>query len=179
MVRTFANFATEKEYFRLNPVCDRESAWGTIDEYVDYDIRTFISVINALPYTFSKGMCCSGSFRDHGWSEASYQLTSKGRNGRYGVRVEEPQGYAVLRMNDGVSDAAKLRALLARAKLSVLLPSANGERRDMMDTDVTPRVNTYTYQIFLPIEQRVSLPEDQDYMGRVWRKLVTDIAVMR
>lgn len=184
MDRTFANFATEKKYYQHNdPGYMWGSHWGGIEDSLDRDIRTFIGVINALPYTFSKGMCCSGSYQDHHdlFSENAYEFhLSKGsHNGRFGIRLNEPQGYAVIRMNDLSTDSSKLRKILERAPLSVLLPSTKGECSDMVDNDITPGACTYTYQIFMPPHQRLPLPNDQEYMGRIWRNIVVNIATFR
>lgn len=183
----FEDFATEKEHYRTNE-SDYSNPWGCAFD-VDRDILPFVYAVNSLPFAFTKGMSCSGSFEDHASiggngilyetsvfdklvesSNPNYEfpLKTSSRNERFGARLHEPQGYAVLRVDTRHEQWSALEATLQAEPNSLLLEQDKWERADLRDLDKTPHAKTMSYQIFLPEEQRQDNPKDKSHMRFIW-----------
>ncbi len=139
----FADFAQEKEYARSHSMLG-SSPWGHIPpphttNGIDADILPFVIAVNALPYAYTKGMCCSGSRNDHNGKDVCHVND-------FGVDRSSPQGYAILRLN---KSHAQYPAFLEK-----LLLVSNASLNDIgahMDTDTNGQmgVATKAYQMFV------------------------------
>jgi hypothetical protein len=188
MTRYFSCFEEEKEFYKkkritIPPIQTPVFGywWDQLDrlmQRVDPDIKPFIQTVNSLPFAYSKGMSCSGSFSDHHVlkdQKAEYTLCVGGHNMRFGIRLSEPQGYAVLRVNQQAKQCQEFLNLLARVPHSALTAHTQGDRHEIIDTDRTPHAQTVYYQVFVPPTLQVKYPEDTTYMTKLWQSLTRDI----
>lgn len=152
--------------------------------------------VNSLPFAFSKGMSCSGSYVDHttvdGLKLAGnliltepeilvsgtrvFYLQNHGQNERFGIRVGEPQGYAVLRANQAHEGWQTLENMLQAIPDSALTVDSKWAREDTKDEDHTPNTSTYCYQVFLLEEHTNGDFDSLSYMSAIWSELAYKIS---
>lgn len=169
----FESFTEEKDRYRTRSYCQGGN-WSDAEYTADPDIRPFLRSINQLPFAFCKWMSCSGSFNDH-QRDGIYSLAKGANNHRFGVRVDEPQGYAVLRIDESHFAWRWLNKLLLTTPESLITPFSNNEMGNVIDIDETPHANTYTFQVFVPEQLRCPNPKDKEYMARIWKGLARKV----
>lgn len=170
------SFQDEKMFYRDNkPDCGQ--AWEGIFtqdvfygwEPVDPDIYSFLVLLNTFPFMYSAGMSCSGSLKDHkGFLVAN--------NGRFGIDVEAPQGYCVIRVDKSQEGWEKFKRLLTRVPHSKLTSSLNWVREDCRYLNQFPASDyrdLVSYQIFTG-DGKVR----GDVVANVWRDLTYGLVDM-
>lgn len=175
----FKTFQEEKA-FRKDNLPD-ELPWGKIpilsgSELTDSDLILFLHQINQLPFAYTKGESCSGSFLDHKNSYVS-NVDSK-----YGLDSTYPQGYCILRVDVLDSNFKTLRDILLKPEGSTLndLGYATDTPSLYTDMDLFAQhkrgVHTFAYQV--PALNEVldpTHPEHEYYLTKVWKDLTNQI----
>jgi hypothetical protein len=178
--QTFSCFEEEKNFYtKKHCFLVGKGIWQIVDDrQIDSDIYPFIQTINLLPYAFCKGQSCSGSYNDHQLQKDGkneYALWTNGLNTKFGIRIQEPQGFAIIRIHDANPQSKKLQEILSHAPLCAMQSLKHSERQDYQDLDRTPLTDTYSFQLFLPPTARVKHPEDTQYLTKIWKKLTSEL----
>lgn len=161
-------FQEEKEYFKLHET-PLGGPWSEIDSSLaigafDSDIYPFLQLLNSLPFTYSAGMSCSGSLKDHDNKLAVF-------NCRYGINIKDPQGYCVIRADTSDSEWLNLYTLLTSVQNSKLTTSDAWERQEyhLLKEFPLDERKLFAYQIFTP-----NLLEAEK-ISQTWRTLAIGI----
>ncbi|MFT4326668.1 MAG: hypothetical protein ACMXYK_04155 [Candidatus Woesearchaeota archaeon] len=144
-------FQKEKEFYR-HKSSSIGANWQMINDSdplrypaeIDPDIYSFLVLVNAFPFMYSAGMCCSGTYKDHDFRPVSH-------NERFGIRIKDPQGYCVIRADTNHEYWKTIETILCDVPHATLTPSLKWERKEFMALEEFPIIDgrqLYAYQIF-------------------------------